>query len=198
MSNSTSTSSRFDRKKEETREKVKRAYVDLLHQKSYEDITVREIAAEAGIGYKTYYRHYADKSALSQAILNDLWLEFIPHIEAPASRDAVGKTLRRILIFVSEHARTIRALTRTPALNDVPQPILQYGLADALKIEEQTGDPVLDQKRNELIAMQFVYGQFNMVRWWLENDMVLPLDDMVALISHMVIEPIWTLPSVNE
>jgi len=46
------------------REALRQALLHLLECKSFDEITIRDIVAEAGIGYTTYFRHYPNKEAL--------------------------------------------------------------------------------------------------------------------------------------
>ena len=53
-----------------TQEALHSAMLQLLEQKSYEQISVREIVATAGIGYNTFFRHHPSKDSLLEAITN--------------------------------------------------------------------------------------------------------------------------------
>jgi AcrR family transcriptional regulator len=47
-----------------TRQALRQAMTELAEDRPLEAITVRAIAARAGVGYATFFRHYADKEAL--------------------------------------------------------------------------------------------------------------------------------------
>ena len=51
-----------------TREALRRALLDLLEDKSLEQITIRDITAAAGIGYTTFFRHHPT----TESLLDDL------------------------------------------------------------------------------------------------------------------------------
>ena len=55
----------------QTRMALRQALLQLLDSKSLEQITIREIAAAAGVGYNTFFRHYRDKEALIREIATD-------------------------------------------------------------------------------------------------------------------------------
>jgi AcrR family transcriptional regulator len=52
-----------DRRVRRTRKAIREALQTLLQDHSIEQITVKEIAAEADIGYTTFFRHFATKEA---------------------------------------------------------------------------------------------------------------------------------------
>ena len=47
-----------------SREGLRAALLDLLESRGFEDITIREVAARANVGYTTFFRHYPSKEAL--------------------------------------------------------------------------------------------------------------------------------------
>lgn len=56
-------------KKNETRNKITRATIELLKVKGYRGTTTREIAEKAGINELTIFRHFGNKEGIIQAIV---------------------------------------------------------------------------------------------------------------------------------
>ncbi|EKQ50680.1 MAG: transcriptional regulator [Methanobacterium sp. Maddingley MBC34] len=56
--------------KKTTKEKIFDASVDLFSEKGFNDVTVREIAKEAGIREGSIYNHYKNKEAILDAIID--------------------------------------------------------------------------------------------------------------------------------
>ncbi len=54
----------MDRRTRRTRKALRLALQHLLGEKSFDQITVREIAAEADVAYTTFFRNYPDKESL--------------------------------------------------------------------------------------------------------------------------------------
>jgi AcrR family transcriptional regulator len=50
---------------------LREALLRLLERRPFDQITVREICAEAGVHYATFFRHHASKEALLEAIAAD-------------------------------------------------------------------------------------------------------------------------------
>ena len=55
---------RLDRRFLRTEKLIKAAFISLLAEKSFADISISDIAERAEIGRGTFYKHYADKHAL--------------------------------------------------------------------------------------------------------------------------------------
>src|SRR5262245_59203881 len=51
-----------------SREALRSALLELLKAKPFEDITIRDIVAEAGIAYTTFFRHHPTKEALLNGV----------------------------------------------------------------------------------------------------------------------------------
>ncbi len=62
--------------KKTTKEKIFDASVDLFSKKGFSDVSVREIAKEAGIREGSIYNHYKNKEAILDAIINYFKSEF--------------------------------------------------------------------------------------------------------------------------
>lgn len=75
-----------------TREVLRDALLKLLEEKSLERITIRDIAANAGVSYVTFFRHHTTKEALLQDIASGqvqrLAALIMPAIDASDTRAA--------------------------------------------------------------------------------------------------------------
>src|SRR5258708_5227750 len=72
-----------DRRVQKTRKFLHDALVSLIHEKSYETISVKEILDRANVGRSTFYMHFRDKDELLVSGMHDM-LRSIHH-EAPPS-----------------------------------------------------------------------------------------------------------------
>jgi AcrR family transcriptional regulator len=82
---------------------LREALLALLERKPFEQITVRDICAEAGVHYATFFRHHATKESLLDAIATDQ----IRHLNelALAVRHASDyeASFRTLCAYVDEH-----------------------------------------------------------------------------------------------
>jgi len=60
-----------DRRIRRTKRLLHQAMATLLHEKSWDDIVVKEILARADVGRSTFYTHFADKDALLLSALRE-------------------------------------------------------------------------------------------------------------------------------
>ena len=64
-----------DRRVRRTKKSLGNALIALTLEKEYEEITIQEITERADVGYRTYFRHYADKDELLKDVLSTTMME---------------------------------------------------------------------------------------------------------------------------
>ena len=60
-----------DPRAEKSRRALRAALLDLLERKPFEQVTIRDIASEAGVHYATFFRHHPTKEALLDDVAAD-------------------------------------------------------------------------------------------------------------------------------
>lgn len=103
---------RFDPRVERSRVLILKAAVEELADVGYGRVTVESIAARAGVGKSTIYRHWPDKLALIADALETFHEEMVPDLGGLPVRDAVTLLLRHVAEVVrdSTFTRCIPAL----------------------------------------------------------------------------------------
>ncbi|GCE08532.1 TetR/AcrR family transcriptional regulator [Dictyobacter aurantiacus] len=92
----------------------------LFAERGIEEVSMHQIAQEAGIGQGTLYRRYAHKGELILDLLNESARRFVEEIQAYAedkeTRSALGRldsVLRRSLAFIEEEGIFLAAMMDT-------------------------------------------------------------------------------------
>lgn len=167
-----------------TRESLRNALLELLETQPLERITIRDIAALAGIGYTTFFRHHPTKESL----LGDLAAEQIgrlislvmPVMDAQKER-AASETLFN---YVDEN----RALWST---------LLTGGAAGALRDEFLRISRELAVTRAkpgnwmpvEVGTLLVVSGTIELLAWWLRQEDPLPIRKIAEIHHRIVVQP---------
>ncbi len=159
----------------------------LLTEKPFEQITVREIAKTAAIGYATFFRHYPDKEAL----LNDLAADQItallglalPILFASNSRAASTA----LCTYVAEHRKLWTALLTGGAVGTMRAEFVRQARAIA------AGTPNPDTwLPGDLKVVYAVGGTIDLLAWWLRDSPGLSIERIAEILDRLVIAP--TLP----
>ncbi len=96
-----------------TEEVIKNAFIDLVSEKGFYEITVKDITERANISRGTFYQHYEDKDTLlasfEEKIINDL-LEALMPGKIPFATDAVRERVIRVFTYCEQNIKVVRAL----------------------------------------------------------------------------------------
>lgn len=171
-----------------TRERVAAAAERAFSSQWYDDVTVRGIAADAGVSLQTVLNHFPTKDALC-AVANE---RFAAAIESARWSVAPGDVRRAVEVLVDDYERTgdttLRALAvehRVPAV----QPWLQLGRAGHQRWIEEVFAPFiegLDAQVHARRVAQLVIAT-DVYAWrLLRRDRGLPPDQVREVLTELV------------
>ena len=96
-----------DRRARRTRRLLKESLLELMEQKHFSEISVRDVTDNADMNRTTFYLHYTDTTQLLQSMEEDLLAEAQVLVDAHIQETVADGTLRPvfepILDFVVEH-----------------------------------------------------------------------------------------------
>lgn len=172
-----------------TREALRQAMVDLAAESSLDAITVRAIAARAGVGYATFFRHYADKEALLADVADRLTQAFLAQVRPLLNqRDRLGAA-RSLCAFVEDHLPIHQALIAGGAGDTVRAGMLRQTLETVARARTQAPEgPLAD-----LILFHLVSSILNLLAWWLRNLDTVDAETMAQIIDRTVLTPVSAL-----
>jgi AcrR family transcriptional regulator len=158
------------------------ALAKLLTQKAFEDISIQEIADEATLNRATFYLHYADKSALLQAMTAARFSELIAR-RGLSFTDCDG-ALRAIALGVCDYlaettacASQLASMPLEGSIIPVVEGMFRKGAADHAMAPG--ADP-------ELLATTAAWAIFGAARRWFQTPDRIPAEEMAAKIEAMV------------
>jgi AcrR family transcriptional regulator len=138
------------------------ALLRLLGRKPFEQITVRDICAEAGVHYATFFRHYASKEALLDTLAAD---QIATSVELTLPiRDAGDErgSLHALCAYIDEH----RALWSV-LLNGGAGATMRAEWLRAARIVAESREPVGSWLPKELGTICSTSLIVETVAWWL-------------------------------
>jgi len=165
-----------------SRHMLMEALAKLLNQKSFEDISIQEIAAEATLNRATFYLHYPDKDALLQA-MTDIRFRALMERRGISFSDCDG-ALRAIALgvcdYLVENTRCPGQLGRVPLEGSII-PVVEGMFREGLAHHELAPD--VDAA---LLATTAAWAVFGAASRWFQTPDRIPAEKMAAKIETMV------------
>ncbi|MEM7330784.1 MAG: TetR/AcrR family transcriptional regulator [Chloroflexota bacterium] len=170
-----------------TDQRLREAFIQLITDQGYDKVTVRDIINQAGVGNKTFYRHYEGKEALLNAILQDLIHDLRKTLDYSFKDNPPLQNLTNSLKFTQANSTLFIALAQSPAADELLKPMLQAAIEEGHLFVREMDVP------KDLVAYHFASSIDALIKWWLKNDMPYSIEEMVDYINKLILNPISTL-----
>jgi AcrR family transcriptional regulator len=167
-----------------TRAALRHALLRLLELKHFDQITVRNIAAEAKIGYATFFRHHASKSELLEDVaeeqIGNLMALALPLLVAADTRGSCLALCR----YVDEHRAIWSALLTGGAAGAMREEFLRQAMQlGSVQVQRSSWLPV------ELGAIYGVGATVEILAWWLRQPGDFTVERIAEIIDRLVVSP---------
>jgi AcrR family transcriptional regulator len=177
-----------DRRVLRTRRLLKQALIELTAEKTYEEITIRDITDQADIGYATFFRHYDGKDDL----MLEIFTETIEEIESlPAEHGERYFEQEGYLLFahVSENQSLYRSILDsqnfTRKFRQHTKKMVQVHMEAHVQNISTPSFPV------EIAAQHMVSSLVGLIDWWLEDDLSTEIERMAMIYERLIIQATW-------
>ena len=186
-----------DRRTRRTRQVLRDAFVALLKEKRYEDVSVQDIIERADVARSTFYVHYVDKEDL----LVGKWGVFASnlgvHADGLKHEENKGHSILSTLGWfqhIQAQADLLKIIAKDPAM-DLAMKTLHGILLEDMQIRVQGHLP---ENRNASIppslAVEYLAGSLmTLLKWWVKQGMSYPPERMDEIFQQLVMQGV---PSV--
>jgi AcrR family transcriptional regulator len=165
-----------ERKRQLVRDELTEAALKLLAHQDFEDTTMEEMAAAAGVSRRTFFRYFQSKEDVVVESLSLLGLELSQTMQGrpPAESPEIAVQRTLLLVFsdkLSEHPEKFRRLAQVLVQNPALQASYlqrqvswKAALAAELAARMQV-DPARDPRPAILVAVGFAAFDTALMRW---------------------------------
>lgn len=158
--------------------------LSLLEEKPFEQITVREITARAGVGYATFFRRYPDKEALLHDLaareISKLLAMTLPILYTVDSRASA----QALCAYLWENRKLWSALLTGGAAATLKDEFVHQAQA----VATEHGDPST-WLPGDLSVVFGVAATIEILAWWLKQDEPPTVKRMAEILDRLVIRP---------
>jgi AcrR family transcriptional regulator len=167
-----------------TRRALREALLGLIETRAFEQITIREIAARAGIGYATFFRHHAS----TEALLDDLAAAEIADLLARTLPILFADDTRLSCIALFEYIAQHRALWAVLLTGGAAASVKQEFTAQAKRVAEAQGNAAR-MIPDELRVVVAVGATVEIISWWLTQSTPYDVPRMAEILDRLVVGP---------
>lgn len=159
---------KVDRRILKTQEALKKAVIELMSKKNFDDITIQEISDTANLSRGTIYLHYLDKYDLLDKLIESHIDELREFCKEAAEMDYVEGTMIWTEYFEKNYSFFSMMLASRGA------PFFRKRFLDFL-IEEFRKDVDITKGKNEEIEEEILVrfvasAQVGIIEWWFTNE----------------------------
>ena len=144
-----------------TRESLRRALLELLQTSSFESITIREIAATAGIGYTTFFRHHPTKESLLDEIAAEEMRRLLEFVQSGFDTEDTRAASLALFNYVDRH----RALWSTLLTGGAASTLRDEFIRVSKRVAEDAGRSA-DWLPAEVGIVLVASGTIELLAWW--------------------------------
>ena len=175
---------KVDRRIVRTQDAIKKAFLELMSEKNFDNMTIQDISDRANINRATVYLHYLDKFDLLDKIMEEHITNMTNLCESESDLDWIESTvhcmeyLERNYLFFS----TMLASEGAPYFRSR---FVQHNIEEFKKDVDITNGKNLGQ--NEDVVVEFVANAYvGVVEWWLKNGMPYPPQEMAEKVGDLL------------
>ncbi|MGM9629428.1 TetR/AcrR family transcriptional regulator [Butyricicoccus sp.] len=166
-----------------TKRLLKESLLQLMPDKSIQNITVSELCQAAQINRSTFYNHYGCPADVLAEIengviddLNEIWKE-----EGSRKNWTLDKRVEALCTYLQENRSLSKLLLRDSDTNSGFATLLLHA-AHVQATYEQTLSYIKDQDNKRLMITFLINGAYHMIRQWLLEDIPKTPKEMGQLI----------------
>ena len=177
-----------DRRARRSRKLLKQSLLELMKEKSFSEISVRDIAEGADMNRGTFYLHYSGTVELLQSVEAELLEELESligaHIQETVADGTVRPVLEPLLDFAVAHRDTCAILFASSEASGFIQALQQLISRCGAALVEDWFHPQ-DRRQTDYYLSFLTWGAIGLLKGWFAQDMALPREELLAAAQRM-------------
>lgn len=179
---------KVDRRILKTQEALKKAVIELMTEKNFDDITIQDIADRANINRGTIYLHYQDKYDLLDKLIES-HLKELYEMEEWACELDWNDALVPYFEYFEQHFLFFSTMLASKDAKGAPSSFRTQLLTYFMKgfrgeIDRESGK---NEELNEDIMVQYaVTAYVGIIEWWIRNGMPYPPQVMAKQVGTLL------------
>ena len=179
-----------DQRVQRTRKQLKTSFITLVNERDFDSVSIRDVTQHADVGYRTFFRHYKDLRELLEDALREFAAEVKQVLLPPDSLEMTERNVITMFQFIEMNVDLFRVLYRAPNFEDYLAPLAEFGrkVGRVVFVPSYIPQPILEA--------HFLGAMMNLQRWWVEQGMPIPAEEMGRYAHDLIVRPIMELEGI--
>ena len=160
---------------------LRTALIELMQEKPFHKITVKEICERADLNRATFYLHYSDQNQLLDEVINTLVNDMTEYLSSFKGEYNHVTFLSRLLEYIKNNA----VLYRTLMSNDVNGGTRTKVIRDVLGNIKKDLPVFGSSAENKYFYTYFIDGTASIILKWINSDFDLSCNELAKLIARL-------------
>lgn len=167
-----------------TQEAIKKALLELMSEKSYDSMTIQDIADRANINRATIYLHYLDKYDLLDKVIEEHVTNMANLCELEPELDWIESTVL-CMEYLERNYLFFSTMLSSEGATFFRNRFVRHNVEEFKKDVDVKVGKNLGQ--NEDIIAEFVANAYvGIVEWWIRNEMPYPPKEMAEKVGDLL------------
>ena len=187
---------KIDRRVIKTKKAIRNAFITLLAQKDYNNISIKDIADVADVDRKTVYNYYSGIYEIREELKNDLivlWKDALKQLDFKRYISNPQQIFDILTEIINSNFELYSNLMKLDAKSHVIRK-LHKALKDIVKEGLNESPKYADNDTKTEIAAQFITaGIIATYQYWFNSEKIVPLEELSKEIGDIVLYGIKSL-----
>ena len=171
---------------------LRTAFVDLLEEKRFEDITVNELCDRAMIRRTTFYKHFADKYEYFTFYIRELVATFqdrlAPDVAEGEAREYLLHMSCEMIRFMKQHDKLVQNVKNSSMFPILLSIMLEQISLDVAQVIRRVTDTSVDRSCIEDIAAFYAGGLTNTLFRYLKHDKPIDEEQFISTMTEFLVK----------
>jgi len=164
---------------------LKGALLELLEERPFDSLSIREISARAGTGYATFFRNYPDKEALLADVASEEIGSLLAMTQPIFRIESSAESTQALCQYIDTHRKLWSALLTGGAAGILRAEFIQQARQLAMGMPQPESWLPAD--------LAIVYGAgatIDLLAWWLGQESDFPASRIAGILNRLIIAPL--------
>ncbi len=183
---------KLDIRVKRTKRQLSDALMELLSEKSFDDITVLEICEKASIHRATFYKHFVDKyDFLNDSLKNKLSEITYDQVEKEYTPDSMKRScmsmITNIITFIEQNKKFFVALSNdrySISFNTILTDSIAEFISERINTIENLGKCLGNHVG--MLANYYAGAIVGLIKWWITDEDACTVEELLNFAEHKI------------